>query len=150
MITDALLQLSNAQAVTATAVSENTIDLTQARDVGAGEPLYVAITVDETVAASGSATVEFQVVTANAAGLGSFTILASTGPISKTELGAGRKPILIPVANVNLQQFLTGRRYLGVNYTVATGPLTAGKFTANVVLDRQDMQRYYPAGYTVA
>ena len=151
MITDALLQLSSAQAVTTTAVSDNTIDLgPQARDIGAGQQLYIAITVDETVTASGSATVEFQVVTANAAGLGSFTVLTSTGAIGKSELAAGRKPILIPISSMHLQQFLNGRRYLGVNYVVATGPLTAGKFTANVVADRQDMQRYYSSGYTVA
>ena len=63
MLTDALLQLSSAQAVTTTAVSTNTIDLGTARDIGTGEDLYAVITVDEAATASGSATVNFQVNT---------------------------------------------------------------------------------------
>ena len=45
MITDAFLRLSDAQALTTTAVSTNTIDLGVARDVGAGEEIYVYFTV---------------------------------------------------------------------------------------------------------
>ena len=46
MITDALLRLSADQAVTASAVSTNTIDLSQIRDIGEGKPLYMVFTIN--------------------------------------------------------------------------------------------------------
>lgn len=150
MITDALLQLSNAQAVTASAVSTNTIDLGVARDVGNGEPLEVDITVDTTVTAAGAATVNFQVISSAAAALTSPNVIAQTDAIGKAELPAGRQPIRIRISPHVLASLPIGQRYLGVQYTVATGPLTAGAFTANVVRDGQDVAVYYPSGFTVA
>jgi len=44
-------------------------------------------------------------------------------------LTAGRVPIVIPIPP-NIAE-----RYLGLNYTVATGPMTAGKVTAFVGTD---------------
>lgn len=150
MITDALLLLAAAQVVTASAVSTNTIDLGVARDVGPGEPLYAVITVDEAAAASGSATVDFQLVSSAAANLGSATVLGSTGPIGKAELTLGRKPIVMEIPSAILAAQPIGQRYLGLNFAVATGPLTAGKFTVNIVRDVQDVGKYYASGYTVA
>ncbi len=43
---------------------------------------------------------------------------------------------------------LDAERYLRTNYTVATGPLTAGKFTAFLAHDRQASRAYAP-GFTV-
>ena len=43
----------------------------------------------------------------------------------------------------------TPERYLRLYYSVATGPLTAGAFTAGLVLDVQN-SRAYPSGYTIA
>lgn len=151
MITDALLLLASAQAVTATAVSQNTIDLgSLPRDIGAGEPLYLCITVDETVTAAGSATVLFGAVVSDNTDLSSGDTLAATGQIPKADLVAGRKPIFLPIPNNNLSANPKGKRYFGANFTVGTGPLTAGKFTVNVVHTRQDVSKYYPSGWTVA
>lgn len=152
MMTDALLQLSTAQAVTASAVSSNTIDLSVNRDVGAGEDLYAIFTVDEAATAAGAATVEFQVITSGSADLSSPTVLGSTGALAKTELTLGRHPIGVCInANALLAQPI-GRRYLGVQYVVATGPLTAGKFSA-VITDTEagkGAKAYYPSGFSVA
>lgn len=152
MITDQLLQLASQQAVTASAVSQNTVELaTVARDIGAGEPLYLCITVDDTATAAGAATVDFAALTsANQNLTTTQTLLATTGPIPVSELTAGRKPIYVPIPANNLSAFPIGRRYFGAGFTVATGPLTAGKFTVNVVHDRQDVGKHYPSGYTVA
>lgn len=150
MITDALLQLSSAQAVTASAVSTNTIDLGQARDVGVGEDLYVAFTVDTTVTAAGAATVTFQVISSAAAALTSPTVLAQTDAIGKAELTAGRRPIFLEIPSTVLAAQPIGQRYLGVQYTVGTGPLTAGAFTCNVVHDKQELGKNYLSGFTVA
>lgn len=149
MITDAFLQLSNAQAVTASAVSTNTIDLGVARDIGPGDELEVDITVDTTVTAAGAATVNFQVISSAAAALTSPTILVQSDAIGKAELTAGRRPIRLRIPSSVLAAQPIGQRYLGVQYTVGTGPLTAGAFTANVVRDGQDQGKYYPSGFTV-
>lgn len=149
MITDALLQLSAAQSVTATAVSANTIDLGAARDVGNGEALEIDVTVDTTATAAGAATVTFQVITSASAALSSPTVIAQTDAIGKAELTAGRKPIRISISPAVLNAQPIGQRYLGLQYTVGTGPLTAGAFTANVVRNGQDVAKSYPSGFVV-
>ena len=150
MMTDALLQLSAAQAVTASAVSTNTIDLSQARDIGAGEDLYVVFTVDVAATAAGAATVNFQVITSAAAALTSPNILVQTDAIVKTELTAGRRPIYLNIPASVLASLPIGQRYLGVQYTVGTGPLTAGSFSAAITNAEVDVGKNYPSGFTVA
>lgn len=153
MITDALLWLSGSpgaatgQAVTASAVSTNTIDLSQNRDIGSGEDVAVQFVVDTAVTAAGAATVRFEVITSDAANLGTPTVIAASGDIPKASLTLGtRVTVKIPP---NLITAL-GKRYLGVNYNVSTGPLTAGTFTAFVTLAEDSAQKSYPSGFTVS
>lgn len=150
MILDALLQLSAAQAVTASAVSTNTIDLGVNRDIASGKDLYAIITVDEAATAAGAATVQFQVITSAASNLSSPTILGQTDAIAKTELTVGRKPICVPLPPAILNAQPIGQRYLGLQYTVATGPLTAGKFTCYIADSEVDVNKNYPSGFAVA
>ena len=125
MILDKTLLLSDEQAVTATAVSTNTIDLSAAlRDIGAGEQIYAVVVVDVDFTAAGAATMVISLITDDAAALSSPTTILSTPAIGKAALTAGRVPIVIPVPPNIAEQ------YLGLNYTVATGPMTAGKVTA--------------------
>jgi hypothetical protein len=147
MITDALLQLSSAQAVTATAVSTNTIDLGQARDIGVGEDLYIVFNVDATATAAGAATVVFEAIASAASDLSSPVVIGSTAPFAKTDLVAGRAPISVCInPHPTLEK---GARYFGARYTVATGPLTAGAFTATVTNSEVTGQKSYPSGFTV-
>jgi hypothetical protein len=150
MMTDALLTLSSAQAVTASAVSTNTVDLGVARDLGQGTDLFVVIGVDVAATASGSATVNFQVISSAAAALTSPTILGQTDAIGKAELTLGRKPIVLRIPSAILLAQPVGQRYLGLQYTVATGPLTAGSFTAYITLEDIGVGKYYASGFTVA
>ena len=132
MILDKTLLLSDEQAVTATAVSTNTIDLSAAlRDIGAGEQLYAVVVVDVDFTAAGAATMVIGLITDDAAALSSPTTILSTPAIGKAALTAGRVPIVIPVPSNIAEQ------YLGLNYTVATGPMTAGKVTAFIAKDIQ-------------
>lgn len=149
MITDALLQFSSAQAVTASAVSTNTVDLSQARDIGPGEDITISISVDTAVTAAGAATVTFQVITSASANLGTPTIIAQTDAIGKAALVAGARINLQIPHQTTVQGTALGQRYLGVQYTVATGPLTAGAFTSVGVYDFADVVKAYPSAFTV-
>lgn len=149
MLTDALTLLSSAQVVTTTAVSTNTIPMSQVRDLGPGHQLYAVFTVDATVTAAGAATVNFQVITSASAALTSPTIIAQTDAIGKAELTQGRRPIVVALNPSVLAAQPNGQLYLGVQYTVGTGPLTAGSFTCNIV-DGPEVIKHYPAGYYVA
>jgi len=150
MMTDALLQLATAQTVTASAVSTNAIDLSQVRDIAPGTPLFAVVTVDEAATAAGAATVDFQVITSAAANLGTPTIIGSTSPLAKTELTLGRKPIVIPIPAAALLAQPIGQRYFGLQFAVATGPLTAGKFSVAITDSDVSVGKNYPSGFTVA
>jgi hypothetical protein len=150
MMTDAFLQFSTAQAVTATAVSTNTVDLSVARDVGPGESMYAVFHVDVAALAAGAATVTFQVISSANSDLSSPNVLAQTDALAKTELTLGRKPINVGIPPSVLNALPVGQRYLGVRYVVATGPLTAGSFSAmlsNAAVSSS--VAHYPSGYTV-
>jgi hypothetical protein len=149
MLTDALLKLSAAQAVTATAVSTNTVDLTDNRDMGPGEDVYAVFGVDVSATAAGAATVTFEVISSAAADLSSPTVLVSSGAIPKADLVLGRAPIVLCVPQSNLTSLPIGQRYLGVRYTVATGPLTAGSFTCYLTDSDVSVGKYYPSGFAV-
>ena len=124
MYIDKLLQVSNEQAVTSTAASTDVIDFGQTNpNVGMDDQSKMVITVDEAATASGSATVTFAVQ--DSADNSSFADVAVTAAIGKATLVAGYQ-LVIPMPTKL-------RRYCRVNYTVATGPLTAGKFSAQVV-----------------
>lgn len=134
MIIDKFLQVSDAQAVTSTAASTNVIDFGQTNpNSGLSDHLTMAVTVDETVTAAGAATVTFAVQ--DSADNSSWADVAATAAIGKAALPAGAQ-VLIPMP-------LQHRRYVRVNYTVATGPLTAGSFSAQVVTGVQ-ANRAYP------
>jgi hypothetical protein len=143
MIMDRQATVSINQAVTATAVSTDAYDLGVARDIGAGDDLEVVIICTQDVTAAGAATVTFSLITDTAANLGTAVDVVASAVIGKAALTAGTEVlrICVPVANLS--------RYMGVRYTVATGPLTAGLFTATFNLDRQ-ANRAYPSGVPVS
>ncbi len=140
MIIDKLLQVSDAQAVTASAASTDVIDFGQANpNSGINQITTLAITVDETATAAGAATVTFSVQ--DSADNSSFADVAVTAATGKAALPAGAQ-VLIPMPVVH-------RRYVRAYYTVATGPLTAGKFSAQIVTGVQ-ANRAYPDSPRIA
>ena len=153
MITDNLLRLSGSltagsatgQAVTATANSTNVVDLSLARDVGEGEDLYVQFTVGTAFTAGGSATLTPTIVVSAADSLTTPTTIATAGTIAVATLVAGYSFAV----RLNPQIASLGLRYLGAIYTVATGPMTAGTITADIVTDIQDGKKFYASGFTV-
>lgn len=124
MYIDKNLQVSNEQAVTASAASTDVIDFGQANpNVGLDDRSNMVITVDESATAAGAATVTFSVQ--DSADNSTFADVAVTAAIGKASLAAGQQ-VVIPMPTKL-------RRYCRVYYTVATGPLTAGKFSAQIV-----------------
>ena len=133
MIIDKFLQVSDAQAVTASAASTDVIDFGQTKpNVGMDDRTSLVITVDTAATADGAATVTFSLQ--DSADNSTFADVAVTAAIGKATLAAGYQ-IVIPMPTKL-------RRYCRVYYTVATGPLTAGKFSAQVVSGVQQNVAY--------
>ncbi len=158
MILDRALEVSTAQAVTATAVSTNSIDLSSAataghgaavganpHSIGTGYRLFLVIDVTVTATAGGAAVVTFEVITATDALLTTaIETLGISDGYAVADLTAGREPIAVSINPDIGNQQGHDQRFLGARYTVATGPLTAGAFTAGFQLDFQDA-RIFPA-----
>lgn len=144
MMLDRELLFSSAQAVTATADSTDTIDLGAANaDLGKGEEIEFLVTVTEAFTAGGAATLTIAWVTDNAAGFGSSVALYTSGAVALAGLTLGATPVKVRVPRGT-------RRYNKLVYTVATGPMTAGKVTAGILIDVDDQQIYPRAAYAVA
>lgn len=134
MFLDAQLLFSDAQAVTSAAGSTNTIDLGAVRDIGTGEPLYVMVSVDTTMADTGSNST--LTVTLEGDSTTSFTpdgtqdlfvipAVTAAGSVFYARLDPGAAPL--------------NYRYIRLLYTPNNGDLSAGAFTAALV---KDIQKY--------
>jgi hypothetical protein len=139
MIFSANQLFSDDQAITATALSENVIDLGDSGtpydaaaalhgDVGKGNPIPVLVQVTEDFATLTSLTVSIE--TGDASDLSDGTKLAEQ-TIVLADLTVGQQ-----VAIQCLPNGLTGR-YLGVRYTVTGTAATAGKITAGITMGNQ-------------
>ncbi|EPN8565039.1 Bbp16 family capsid cement protein [Enterobacter hormaechei] len=139
MILDKLLMFSEKQAVTASAASTDVIDLGPIdgtrRDIGVGYPLEFWATVDTTATAAGAATLNVQLQTSP--DNSTWTTIYDSGALALSALTVGKRLFSNKVpAGV--------QRYLRVNYSVGTGPLTAGAFTSGINLDVDNNTPYYP------
>lgn len=144
---DAENLLSNGQAITADAVSDNVIDLgnpTPKNEIGAGEPMVIAVQVG--VAAdftTGDETYAFEVIQSANANLSSPDVL-SRRVIPAAQLTAGSIHYLpVPPGSVT-------KRYLGVNYDVGG---TTPTITVRAWLTLQkfiDTYRSYASGFSVS
>jgi len=143
MITDKLLRVSTDQAVTTTAVSTDTVDLSVARDMGEGGDLYMNFAMTEAFA--GGTSTNFEVIIADNAALSSnVVVIGGSGAIVTASLPLGTNVAV----RLNPQIASLGKRYLGARYTVS-GTNTAGKVTADIVMDVQDGKKFYASGFTV-
>ena len=143
MITDKLLRVSTDQAVTTTAVSTDTVDLSVARDMGEGGDLYMNFAMTEAFA--GGTSTNFEIIIADNAALSSnVVVIGASGAIVTASLTLGTNVAV----RLNPQIASLGKRYLGARYTVS-GTNTAGKVVADIVMDVQDGKKFYASGFTV-
>jgi hypothetical protein len=132
MILSAELLLSDDQAITGSAISENIIDLGVAgtpydaaaplnQDVGKGNPVCILVQVTEDFDALTSLDITFEVGATTALG----TVLVTETHLL-ADLVAGRQTFTQVVPNG------ADQRYLGVRYTVSGTNPTVGKITAGI------------------
>lgn len=150
MIIDKLLEFSDAQAVTVTALSTNVADLyplgnntatNLTRDIGTGEDVYLVVQVGSTVTGAGTLSVTLE--SDDNVGMASPTVHVTTAAVAFGTLTAGTNVARIKLPAGNYE------RYLAVRYTVAAGPFTGGTFDAFIVKDTQ-ANLIYKSGFTVA
>lgn len=136
MILDNQTLFSDKQAITATAASTNVIDLGPintgiVRDIGPGKAIPVVAQVTADFAAAGAATLSVALQVDDNSGFASPKTVLTVGPIALATLKAGYQ---IPLDYIPRG---TDERFLRLNYTVATGPMTAGSITAGVTFGHQ-------------
>jgi hypothetical protein len=150
MYVDKQAEFSDNQAVTATAISTNVYDLfpvgngvnsNAVRDIGVGEDVYLVVQVDAAVTAAGAATVTVTLESSTTADLATApTVHFASTPFAIAALGANKTLMTFKLPADAY------KRYIGVRYTVGTGPLTAGSFSAFFAKDIQAF-RAYSKGY---
>lgn len=135
MLMDKSLQLATAQAVTGSAATTNYIDLGSARELGASPHQSILVTVDTAATAAGAATVTFQLQCDSSSSFSAPVTVIQTDAIAKATLVPGYQ-LILPLP------FGLNKQYVRVNFSVATGPLTAGAFSVNVITGVQANKAY--------
>ena len=157
MILDSLLKFSDAQAVTATAVGTNVIDLSVDRSIGNGEPMAVVFVVgvaaDQT---TGDEDYTFQVEYASNAAQSTgrqligeriFESGTPTAPAQDADLLVAGFRIVIPIPPTALSE---SEIYLGIRYVTAG---TSPTITCDAYLQPMSMldaDNTYASGYVVS
>jgi hypothetical protein len=158
MIMDERLEFADAVSVAAaagTALIGDVIDLgTVHRDIGAGQPVFLVITVDTEIITAGAAgTVKFQLVSDAQAAIatdGSATVHIDTGNFvtddaaaNDAQLNAGGIIFMGPLPS----EGHTYEEFLGILCITATTTTTAGKINAFLTLDPSAFgKKSYPEG----
>lgn len=153
MILDERNEFADAVSVAAaagTALIGDVIDLgASARDMGAGEPLYLVITTDTEIITGGSAgTIKFQLASDSTADLAtSATVHLDTGTLV-TDDSAANDARLNAGGVIFIGQLPQGalyERYLGILAVIATTTVTAGKINAFLTHDVANWRAYADA-----
>ncbi len=120
------------------------MDTSVVRDVGAGQPVYLVVTVDTDITSGGAATVAFLLVsdsTTTIATDGTATKHIETKAIAVASLVAGYK-LVVPLPSVNPAY----ERYLAFQVKETAGQaLTAGKVNAFLTIDPHGWTAYADA-----
>ena len=137
MYIDRGLLMSEAQALTATAFSTSKPGLDTARDIGKSMDIWLVLIVTTTFTSAGATTLDIDLVTDDTVGMASPVVLQKLvgAPIPKASLVQGFKRVV----KLDPGAYET---FIGLNYTVATGPFTAGNITAFITNAPEDWRAY--------
>lgn len=157
MILDKNLQLSNSQALTATAVGTNTVDLSVARSVGSGEPMCVVFNIE--VAAdqtTGDEDYTFDVEVSSSADQSTGYTSVGTAVFQSGTPAAGTRnadvlvagaSVVIPIPPIGTAE---DERYLGVRYTLAgTSPTVTVSAHVQPLNMVDNEKAIYASGYSI-
>lgn len=128
MIIDYNLQVSDAQALTADAASTNVIDLGSDRDIGPGEDMKIAVTLDVDMGGS-SPTMAIQVQTSS--DNSTFTTVQTSRTVAA---GSAGDAVIMGLPDTN-------DRYIRLYYDLG-GTSPTATVTASIVKDAQQWQSY--------
>lgn len=143
MYVDKLALFSDAQAVTAAAASTDYMDLGAARNIGVGQELYVAVTVDVALTdASSDSTVT---VSLEGDSSTTFTPDGTQTLFTIPALAAAGQKYYARIS----PDFASNYRYIQLRYTPNNGNLTTGSFTAAIVTGI-DKVTNFPKGYVIS
>lgn len=160
MYIDTNLEFSDSQAITATAISANVYDTLSIAagagstgiggnilvDLGQAADLYLVVQTAVTCTdVSSDATLTISLESDSTANLAtSATVHFSTAALAFAAFAtAGTRLVCVRLPHGQYE------RYLGLRYTVAAGPLTAGQFDAFLTTDGAGVYRAYATNFTV-
>lgn len=133
-------------AITVSRVSTNVLDMLANRDVGIFPGLAVSFDIVQAFTAAGAATlvIDYQTSADNA----TFVTIFSSPAYPVANLTVGANIFRVDVPRMNYPDIGTPNRYHRLNYTVATGPMTAGAVVAYLG-PSQDIRGFtvYPRNY---
>lgn len=120
------------------------IDSGVVRDLGNGQPIYLAITVDTLPTSGGSATAQFTLASDDSASIatnGTASVHFVTKAFAISEMAAGTvlAAVALPAQGVAYE------RYLGVLQTTGTAAFTGGKINAFLTTDVARWRAYADA-----
>ena len=141
MILDALLQFSDAQALTATGASTNSIDLGAERRIGSGGAMAIVVTADVALAGT-SPTLAVTVQSDDNAAFSSPTTVTTSATV--TTLAAGEKIV------VGIPPGTATERYMRLSYTLGGTPPTVTVTSQLMPRDMIQDEAYYADGFTIS
>jgi hypothetical protein len=144
MIIDKLLEMCDAVAVNTGGVASyllgDVIDIgAVVRDMGNGQPLYLILTVDTSIA-SATGSLKFSLCSDAQAAIavnGTQSVHATVGPFLQAAMTAGTV-----LAVIALPQGIAYERYMGVVQETITAAMTAGKINAFITADPTGYKAY--------
>lgn len=148
LVFDGTFSPSTGVAITTTRASTNVLDMLANRDIGAGAHLELHCVVTTAFTAAGAATLQIAYQTSADNATFVDIMLSPIYPVANLVLGAAIFRYKVPP--FQLLDTGTPNRYHRLNYTVATGPMTAGAVIAYMTgMDDRQVTSNYPSGYSI-